>query len=483
MTQPNKLIGTSSKRVRDFHSMRMRSTTFRLSFLVANFVAFYLAHAFLGFEGVIPVACGMFCLTLVVLRPSFAEALMYGLTYLVLFDNDKFTFTTYKLRVWYPVVLAVLPFCLVRRAFHRRTGTGINAIDLLFGFALGLILLLLARALVAEGEGRLLFAKNVLFYGGVVFVFCDLLTRENVWNICEFFVQCALFVSLWGFLQLGHNLLGDPRFQVDFAAFRPSGFFSESTWYAEFGLFGLYLALIQGRWSVSDKRSEPFYFFVACVCFLAMVVSFARNPMLALIVFVVFAFVFLRGFLLTSILRVMMVNGIALVSGLLLLLIFLYDPVVGFISRFGGFITKLYMLDLSVVGRLEAFQQSFEMLGNTSFLFGSGFDLWDNTSTGTFIGAKSFNVFLMLLHQGGLMALAVALAFFGLPFLVLLRTCIQQKTVVALIGLTLLLNYLWICQFAPLHLYPFGAVVLGISLGCARLAGMDGKIPVPEAIG
>jgi hypothetical protein len=264
------------------------------------------------------------------------------------------------------------------------------------------------------------------------------------------------------------------RFQLDFKSIRPSAFFSETTWYAEYLVFGI---LLLARKTIRTGR--PSYWFAMLPGLAGIAISVTRNAWLALaiglvsvlLLFAGFGLKARRGFLFNRYTLGLTLLGIAAIAFALAKL-----P-----GAFNFLMEKINLQDASAIGRQIAFVQSIQDIRD-SWLLGNGFTWYSYqvTSSGTYIGAKSFNLFFMITYIFGVSGVvALGLLLLGYYSRALLRYARTQSLDSGL-GLIWMTCYLAIAVFTPIHQYPFGMLVLALAISFGNDDGLrQGRQPAP----
>ena len=394
------------------------------------------------------------------------NAMALAIVYLMVFDADTYSYTSLKLRSWYLLQLPLLCYHLRRfRFFGKLPANGNTVVSLLFA-------VLILFWLVADPmNGKLSSVKYVLFSIGTVFclkeAFLDIAGRIGLNRLIDFFVGLALFVGVWGIFQFVMNLAGlGVKFQDDYYNFRPSAFFSETTWYAEYLVFGMLFAYYNYR-SVSKRL----YVLIFIPLLFGIVLSATRNAFLALGIWAFSAFVLgvIRG-------RIKLVNPFILIGmGLVVCGVVVYGSYINDLFTF--ILSKFSLQDDSAMGRIEAFRVSVARIADSP-LIGHGFGFNPETDqiamSGTSIGAKHANLFLMIAYV------------FGLPGLFMLLYLIANTLVVQTdrwrkyhmsenkYAVLILLVFVSMSMFAPLFQYPFGMFVLATVILFSRYSPCRG---------
>lgn len=310
-------------------------------------------------------------------------------------------------------------------------------------------------------DGKLSIIKYLIFSLGAIFVlkesFRSIVRIIGLKPLLDYFVSLAIFVGIWGIFQFCSNLLGaGALFQADYYNVRPSAFFSETTWYAEYLVFGLVFTYYSFQTSHKSGYLLLMPFFL-----IGIMLSVTRNAFLAIAMWVLTTFIL-------SLLR----TKIKPIHPLLLITTCIGVGIIIYYSSNFDFLVnllenKLSLADSSAQGRINAIQVSIERIADNP-LFGHGFGFNQATDTiaesGTSIGAKHANLFLMIAY------------IFGIPGFILLLYLITNFIVIqsgrwiinankeSKYAVILLIIYLSISMFSPLHQYPCGMYIIAVIL-------------------
>ncbi len=438
-------------------------------FVAANLVLMFAACSVMGISGSIVVSLAV--TVFVVLynwQRSSINAVVLGILYQLLFDSQLYSYTSLNLRAWYLLLILLYAGLLVRLV--RGRGAGVFSfrqlmanlpVLLLFGLSLALLV-------VDPTDGRASNIKYWMFYVGLVYVllyYLKRIEREDLKLLLDFLISLTVFLCLWGIFEFGMNLRGSGRrYMYDYMAVNPSGFFSETTWYAVYIVFGMALLFLRLRLfggSALVVLLVPFG--------IGVVFSANRNALLSMALLVALNACF------------WVIGGVVayrstLRNRYLLLVVVLVAAVV---AVNWSILAKYYVLivgkfDLlrneSSVGRIVATQNSFKEIA-ASPVFGNGFAWYPGqvTGTGTYTGSKSFNLFFMIAYIFGLVGF--------IPFLGMLLWFLLQKLLEFIRTGDLLKKYSFllmavfvsISMFTPLHQQAIGMwfVALAVALGSA----------------
>lgn len=372
------------------------------------------------------------------------------IVYLMFFDiNDLFTFGgVFNLRIWYFIVIFLLIKVFIVELRTPKIRFKISNVIL----AISMIVLSLFSIFIngSSMDGILFLMRLIVFYFPVLFLFIKLINEKMlVYDILFFFTSMILFSTLTGIIQMFFLTQGnDILYSV--GTMRPQAYFSETTWYSEYAVIGLIVALIQ------QYERKIVKYFILFINVLAVVLSMTRNAILGLLVVVVYILFVRRKkeevVALIAIISVALISyGFALTKS---------DYLLGF-----EFITdKFNLSDASALGRLDAIKANIEYLMDTQkFLWGSGFSFNDASElSGSAIGAKSFNLFLAVFSSAGNLLFLIFSFTIGRIYIKYFSNTSRNAFNSA--GLLMFTVYLIYSMFAPFHFYPLSWFVLGLSL-------------------
>lgn len=431
-----------------------------LYFCVLNFVSFFLILSIGGFSSAFPlsIAISVFVILYNSRLVGIENSLVLGIIYLLAFDSTVFYFGIANIRIWYIYLILVytLKIILRRRDFFRFEKNILEYLCLIFLLGLSIYYLVVEDLITKVNN-----LKYWGFYVGLILVLNDFF-RKNISDysrILNYLISISSFIMLWGLFQFFTNLQMISNFQLDYFNLRPSGFFSETTWYSEFTFFGLLLIFLK---VLTDKNNVKLLFLVPLYV-LGFMASVTRNTFLAcalylFLSFILSIFIEKKIYLNISKSRVFQVFGGTVVVLITYLLIKMSDIAAFFSGKFDG-------QDGSAQGRIEAYKISINRIFNSDLL-GNGF-YWDfshSTSSGSALGAKSFNLFLMMGHIFGPFGFFV---FMLLIFVFLMKVFLyyfKYKSIYMRYSIIVLLLFIQMSMFAPLHQYPFGMMIVSISV-------------------
>jgi hypothetical protein len=280
----------------------------------------------------------------------------------------------------------------------------------------------------------------------------------------DYIISLAGFVAVWGILQFFANLGGyGSHFMLHYNAVRPEAFFSETTWYAIYLLLGAIIVAYRNHLQ-PDRRLFLLYPLFA-VGFI-----FAANRNIYVAIALIFVLSFLYFVFLGSTVKTKSLRNPYIYVGICLLAAAIAWKWEAFYIYFNLIIAKFNILnDPSGAGRLEAFQRSLEDISHQALL-GQGFTWYSYqaTSTGTYFGAKSFNLVLMILYIFGFIGL--------IPFLLIIfHFYLRSGTAYVLSGLErykysaiMMTAFLGLSMFTPLHQYSIGMLFVAFGVYLAR---------------
>lgn len=413
---------------------------------------------------------GLLCLTFLVplwvyfkFQPEVGNlgALTFALISTIFFDDLNVFIVAGFFRYWYLLLLLLYAVLIGKAVVGKdlKNSAQLSTIVLLTIF-LGLSLL---KFIPASMDDRLVILKDWGFY--VLLIPALLAGLKSAYRVgrerpfLDHMSVMAVFVALSGLYQVASNFsYGHGGPQILPVEGRPVGFFSETTWYGEFLVFAVLLEAYRLSRRLFIKGTHLRVLLYAT----GMALSLTRNAFLAL------AVAGLSNIVLTlslPILKLRRPRGaprffIPLVITALVILVYVAVSQ-NLISTALG---KLSFHEASAMSRLEAFNWSFSRFGEHLF-WGHGFG-WDSsmiTLAGTALGSKSFDFILMIHYIFGLsgtIPLVLALLVF------LLRgsaNSLIRNSKGARYSVLLMLCFLVISAFAPLHQYGLGMLVVAIS--------------------
>ena len=281
---------------------------------------------------------------------------------------------------------------------------------------------------------------------------------RKFWSLCDYLISLSWFVCFFGILQFCTNLAFLPNYQLDYFNLRPSGFFSETTWYSEYIFYGLLLVVL----TVLKHKNKRGYLYSIPLFLIGFLLSVTRNTFVAVFLYLVLTYiasVFIERRFYMKIVSSKMSKFVFLlvIIGTFVSLTQLSEVIDYFAYKFSG-------SDGSAQGRIEAYKLSWELI-KTGKVWGNGF-YWDfsqSTVSGSALGAKSFNLFLMIAYIFGIPGFLVFLIIITSYILKMCSFYIITKSIYIRYAIIVIICFLQMSMFAPLHQYPFGMLVVSIS--------------------
>jgi hypothetical protein len=435
-----------------------------INFVLINFVSYFIVLAILGFDAAFPL-CIFFSIFIIIYNKKkigLKGSLVLAIIYLLAFDNEIFYFSDYNIRIWYfyLIIIYLISFYeIIRRRQKEITLSRLFLLEYLFGFVF--FTWSLYFLIIEDFISKINNIKYWVFYIGLILVLNHFFIKKNNYydQIIDYIISITVFIMFWGILQFFTNLIFYPNYQLDYYNIRPSAFFSETTWYSEFTFFGLLLILLK----VLTKNKKLKLLYLIPFYILGFLFSITRNTYLALFLYLFFTF-FLTIVIQKKInLKIMKSQFIVISFFLLVLIIIAYAPELYEISNL--FVLKFSGNDDSAQGRIEAYHISVNNILNGNIL-GNGF-YWDkshSTESGSALGSKSFNIFLMMGSIFGI--------FGGVLFIILILSYLLKlvyyyylcKSIYIKYSFIVFLIFIQMAMFAPIHQFPFGMLIVSISV-------------------
>lgn len=415
------------------------SASFYLSIIISLFIIFY-NFKFVGFSG----------------------SLVLSIIYLLCFDSPLFYFTEANIRVWYIYLIILYGYLIIKIVNGEEGSFKFHRDNLIQYFgAIILIILSIFYLLTDDFISVIYNIKYWVFYVGLFLIINNFFKKhiDKFDQISDFFISLTIFICVFGLFQFGTNLLLIPNFQLDYFNIRPSGFFSETTWYSEFIFFGLIFIFLK---IIRNKKDFNFIYFIP-LFLLGITISLTRNTFVSLFIYfslTIFFTIFVEKHFFTRIFSSWFVKLLSIcMIGLLFILLPKLGDTMDFIAlKFSG-------NDGSAQGRIEAYNLSWDMITKKPIL-GNGFywDVSQTTYTGSSLGAKSFNLFLMIMHIFGFFGFTIFFVFIIGGFLYkIMRDYLNKKSIYIRYSLIVFLCFLQMAMFAPIHQYPFGMLIISLS--------------------
>lgn len=437
-------------------------------FAAVNVAIYVLLLSVLGFHIAPYIACvlAVFVFLYNLRFVDVPSSLCLSILYLLVFDSAAFTFTDFKIRMWYLSLLFLIPYYLTRRfSLKNNTIVFLFLISVLFLFSCYYLL-------VDDFTFKLHIIKYWVFSIGLIYVLSQFFKRTNhPVLILGYLLSVILFVAIYGLVQYVYNTRGNFNLINTHGNIRPEAFFSETTWYAEYLILGFFVVYLLIR---IEKRQLYFFFFPLFL--LALLISATRNAFLGLVVLVFFESVF---FLLLK-----KVKPRVTTSGLFVFMVFvcvgigvivnysdtIVDQVVVVVNRFD------IKNDASGRGRIDAFKTSFDMMRATP-AFGHGFYWTEDVVSGvgnSAVGAKSFNLIFMIYHIFGPVGFTFFAGIVLLYFYLLMASIFRSPNLFLRCAFYVFLIFFMMSMFAPMHQYPIGMLFVAFSIFLYKL-GLNEK--------
>jgi hypothetical protein len=433
-----------------------------VSFIVLNLITYFIALSLGGFElaFIISIFWSIFIILYNYKEFGLKDSLVLAIIYSLVFDSKTFYISELNLRVWYFYLIVVIVLTLIEKlqSFNFSLKR-LSLVEYLFGFIF--FCWSLFFLIIENFESKINNVKYWLFYVCLLLVLNDFFFKHinKFWNILDFLISITVFITVWGVFQFTTNIFLIPNFQLDYYNIRPSGFFSETTWYSEFIFFGLILIFLRIFCSINKNKLlylVPFFI-------LGMILSVTRNTYLAILLFLIFSFglsLIVEKKIYTRILK----SKITLFFlFFILFFLVLYFPRLRDIST--SLFEKFSFEDNSALGRVEAIEASIKLIKQGN-IYGNGFN-WDKsqvTSSGSAIGSKSFSLILMISSIFGFFGgviFAVFVLYFSLKQLIYY---IKYKLIYFKYSFIIFVIFIQMSMFAPLHQYPIGILIIAISV-------------------
>lgn len=415
-----------------------------------------------GFKAAFPL---MLIMSLIIFIYNYKElgfnlSIILVIMYQVIFDSEAFLFSSAQFRFWYLLLIILFVKDLWLKPAFRVFKFDDDILILCFLFILSF-----SYAFIQPLNADAYIIKYWAFYVGLIYKVYMLLKGavKDKDYILDFIIQLGILVAVWGFVQMfyaGRMFLSSPFYDpTNKFDIRPPGFFSETTWYSEFLFFCGLLALL--RYNII--KESKFQYMTCLILFaIGIIISITRNTYVAVGLIIILAVVF--NFKMKILINRSAVKITFWITVIVVFLIVLQSYIdFTFIS---SIIERFTNSGSRGNGRLRAISMTIDDLSNSGLLWGQGFS-WDPsqaTDEGNAIGAKSFNLFFMMLHIFGVLGF--------IPFMILIiRYYVRvysnfklDNNLYALYSLFILSAFLQMSMFAPIHQYPFGMVFVAVSL-------------------
>ncbi|WP_123921934.1 O-antigen ligase family protein [Flavobacterium sp. LM4] len=390
------------------------------------------------------------------------ESIVLSIIYLLAFDSPSFCFFQYNFRFWYFYLLLIY-FIAVFQAVNNKDeilqkckkNISLNVLIIIVFFIWSFLFFVIENKI-----SKLYNFKYWFFYVGLILIL-NVFFKNNINKFKEislYYISITFFVMVFGLLKTLNNIYSIPFNQISFFNIRPVAFYSETSWYSEFILFGLLFVflLLKSKYKLNN------FFYLVPFFLLGILFSFTRNSFLGFVLFLIISFVTDCFILKKRYIKPKNVKVILLTFSFILfvsLLLFFYLP-----NIFSIFILKLSAKDPSALGRIDAFKISIHNILNQNF-FGEGF-YWNSgysTVTGSALGSKSFNLFLMIGNIFGIPGLILFLALIFLYLKKLMKSFFITKSIYIQYSIIVIIVFLQMAMFAPIHQFPFGMLIVSLS--------------------
>ncbi len=432
-----------------------------VNFILFNFFSFLIILLLSEFKMAFPLS--IFISIVIILikykKYGFKGGLVLATIYLLTFDSEVFYFTDLNIRVWYGYLILIYFISFIE--FIKKRKKNINK-KFIVEYILGLLFFIwsLYFLIIEDFISKINNIKYWIFYIGLIFVLNDFFKKNIKYyrDIIDFIISITVFITFWGILQFFTNLMLIPNFQLDYFNIRPSAFFSETTWFSEFIFFGFLLILLK---IITEKNTNKLLYLIPFYV-LGFLLSITRNTYVSLVLYLLLTFS--SSILIEKKIIITIGNSKFIKFFFLIFFIafFVYLPELNEILSY--FILKLSGEDSSAQGRIEAFYLSIENIINGDVL-GNGF-YWDksqSTESGSALGSKSFNIFLMI---GSIFGIFGGLLFILFILFILLKKVYYYylyKSIFIKYSFIIFLIFIQMAMFAPIHQYPFGMLVVSLS--------------------
>lgn len=433
-----------------------------INFILFNFLSFLFILSVGGFKMAFPLSILISIIIIIIKYKKYGlkGGLVLATIYLLTFDSEVFYFTDFNIRVWYGYLILIYLISFIE--FIKTKKNGINKkfiVEYLVGFLF--FLWSIYFLIIEDFTSKINNIKYWVFYIGLILVLNKFFRKNlnNYKDIIEYLISITIFITFWGILQFCTNLFFLPNFQFDYFNIRPSAFFSETTWYSEFIFFGFLLILLKILTEPNMLKLLyliPFYL-------LGFLFSVTRNTYLAIFLYLLLTFSI--TFLLDKKILLRIIASRFIVGFILFLFIgiLIYLPELNDILSF--FVLKFSGEDGSAQGRIEAYYLSIDSIAKGD-LMGSGY-YWDksqSTESGSALGSKSFNIFLMIGNIFGIVGGILFIIFISFIFVKKIYYYIKTKSIFIKYSLIIFLIFVQMAMFAPIHQYPFGMLVVSLSV-------------------
>lgn len=414
-------------------------------------------------------------------KNRFLLAFTYVILYQLIFDSNYYNFTNYHIRLWYLLLMPLLIYIIfiqLNRAINNNKLVIYTKKIYLFNI---LIIILFAFLSIAYFffeplEAKLYIIKYWLISIGLIYYIYYIFRQANrdiFIEVLDYLIALALFVALWGIIQFHYNttlginnVFNNPLSNKDI---RPNAFFSETTWYSEYIVFGIIFTSL--RLKIKFNRN---FLWIFPVFIFGIIISVTRNAFLGLIIFFVvdIILILILGKIPKIPIKTITINKYFIFAILI---------VVGYISYAYGQLTMNFINSIIYrfthanmeSHRIEAFKAGVKYI-TQSPLIGHGFNYNYNEDkfSGSFssaIGSKAFNLFLMIGSIFGIPGLIYLIVLVFWHYLTSVLIYIKTRSIYIRYSIILISVFLSMSMFAPIFQFPFGMYIVGISLSIRKI--------------
>ncbi|SNQ60932.1 membrane hypothetical protein [Candidatus Methanoperedens nitroreducens] len=175
-------------------------------FIALNIILYFIALSLWGFEASLYV---LIAITIFIIAYNFKyvglkNSLSLSIVYLLVFDSAFFSFTSFKFRIWYPLLLIVMFLQIAEYLMRNDSKIKLKKNSV---FIYSVVLLLLAYSFIyfifETTEFKLHIIKYWLFSVGLIIVlFNSFKTFErNYVRLLDYLISIFVFVCIWGLIQ------------------------------------------------------------------------------------------------------------------------------------------------------------------------------------------------------------------------------------------------------------------------------------------
>jgi O-Antigen ligase len=441
-----------------------------LFFYLLNTLTFSIFIFLRGYEVsfLLAIVFSFFIILYNVGKIGFYNACTLSIIYLLVFDSETFSLTDYKIRIWYGLHLILLFTSILNKTFFNTIKNDIAKVVLLL-----LLLFSVLWFIVDSFTGKIYNVKYWLFSVSLIITILigisDIgIKKGKLKELLEYHLSLAAFISTFGLLQFLTSVANGLSTQHNFNSpllysfdIRPYAFFSETTWFGEYMFFSIVIAHIYYKVTKHIFTFPIIVLFIVCMILSATRASFL-SAAVYLLTLLLYSLSQIKGlyFKKNDLLR----RSIILTCIISVIYIALENEIL--VSSILGLVERFTEGDISSTSRLESISLSLSYISQSP-IWGQGFDWNDNftTSGGTSFGAKSFNLFLMILSIFGLIGFTLLLLLLFV-FYYKVSNFKYESSIFAFITIT---SFLVIAMVAPIHQFPFGMYIVAISIFFQRL--------------